>query len=147
MKQIIIPKQFLSAMRPPQNCKEQLCLHLLRKINSKIIFVCICICYEMHNQFENNFSLSVMPFGRTVNGNGADDGAPWALVCCSPGMCCDCQPVARRKVNRSVSDSSHKHTTSWLQMTDGLCHQQKKLASHPKGAVHKGGEARPKLQD
>ena len=53
-------------MRPPQNCEEQLCLHLLRKINSKIIFVCICICYEMHKYFENNFSLSVMPFGRPV---------------------------------------------------------------------------------
>ena len=39
-------------MRPPQNrAKEQLCLHLLREINSKIIFGCICICYEIHNYF------------------------------------------------------------------------------------------------
>ena len=38
MKWKIIPKLFLSAMRaPPQNCQEQLRLHLLRKINSKII--------------------------------------------------------------------------------------------------------------
>ena len=26
-------------MRPPQHCKEQLCLHLLRKMNSKTVFV------------------------------------------------------------------------------------------------------------
>ena len=38
-------------MRSPQNCKEQLCLYLLqKKINSKIIFGCICICYEMHKK-------------------------------------------------------------------------------------------------
>ena len=55
-------------MRPPLICKKQQRLHLLRKINSKIIFVCICICYEMHNSFEHTFSLSVIPFGRTVNG-------------------------------------------------------------------------------
>ena len=40
---------FKSAVQPPQNRKEQLCLHLSRKTNSKTIFVCICICYEMHN--------------------------------------------------------------------------------------------------
>ena len=39
---------FICYAAPPQNCKEQLCLYLLRKIKSKIIVVCICICYEMH---------------------------------------------------------------------------------------------------
>ena len=42
---------------PPQGCKEQLSLYLLPKINSKTIFGCICICYEMQNQFENKFSV------------------------------------------------------------------------------------------
>ena len=56
-KSKLCPKSFLSAMRPPQNCEEQLCLQLLRKINSKRIFVCICICNEMHTCFENNFSV------------------------------------------------------------------------------------------
>ena len=35
--------------RPPLNCKDQLCLHLQRRINSKRIIVWICICYAMHN--------------------------------------------------------------------------------------------------
>ena len=55
----------------PLSCKEQLSLHLLRENNSKIILVCICICYEMPNYIENQFSLSEMPFGRTVNRNAA----------------------------------------------------------------------------
>ena len=66
MKSKLFPKSLLSTMRPPQNRKEKLCLYLLQTINSNITFVCICICYEMHNCFESNFSLSVKPFGRPV---------------------------------------------------------------------------------
>ena len=52
-------------MPPHLDCKEQLCLHLVRKINSKNMFVCICICYECIVNIENPVSMSV-PFGRTV---------------------------------------------------------------------------------
>ena len=55
----------------PLNCKDQLCLQLQRKNNSKTIMVCICICYEMRNQSTSHFSLSETPFGRTTRGNEA----------------------------------------------------------------------------
>ena len=32
----------------PLSCKEQRCLPLLRLIDSLMILVCICICYETH---------------------------------------------------------------------------------------------------
>ena len=53
--------------RPRLNCKEQLCLHLQRKMNSKTIFVCICICYEMPNSFVNNSAPG--KWGRTQMGS------------------------------------------------------------------------------
>ena len=37
--------------------KQQLHLHLLRKPNSKIVYVCICICYEFINNSEIFFSV------------------------------------------------------------------------------------------
>ena len=40
---------FFFFMRPPLDCKEQLCLQVLRKINSKRIIVRICICHETHS--------------------------------------------------------------------------------------------------
>ena len=64
--QIISEGIFICYAAPPLSCEEQLSLHLLRQNKSKIIFVCICICCEMPNYFKNKFSLSVMPFGRTV---------------------------------------------------------------------------------
>ena len=72
----IIPKLLLSAMRPPQNCKAQLCLLLLRKINSKIIFVCICICDEIQKRADQpNFRKNAFgvkrPFSELSEKSGA----------------------------------------------------------------------------
>ena len=63
MEQPELVMKFLTVLGAPLK-KKQLCLHRLRNLNSKIMFVCIC--YEMQNQFENHVSLSVMPVGRTV---------------------------------------------------------------------------------
>ena len=54
-----ISKMFFICYAAPCNCNQQPCLHLLRKINSKTSFVCLCC-------VENNCSLSAMPLGRTV---------------------------------------------------------------------------------
>ena len=52
-------------MLPPLDCKE-LCLHLLRRVNSKTILVCICICNENASRhFIKHFALPECwhPFG------------------------------------------------------------------------------------
>ena len=52
-------------MRPPPSKPERTAVSVSAvNINSKRIVVCICTCYETHNEFENIFSPSVMPFRR-----------------------------------------------------------------------------------